>query len=273
MIAVVAAAAIAAFLIAGRDGAPPPAPAVAVPLPSAIAALGDSITAGVGAAPDEFAATPEHAWATGDADDDVSSHYERLVAADAPIDGRNHNYAFSGANMSDGPEQARRAVAARASYVTIFLGSNDVCTSSADTMTPVASFERDFRATVDVLTRGLPDARLFVISIPDIHRLWQAFGDDAIAPRIWDAAGTCGAMLDPSNTEAQRDAARDRNLAFNEVLERVCAQQDRCRFDNNAIYNYDFGRDLVAVDFFHPSHRGHEVLADVTWEYGYWPDL
>lgn len=262
------------FLLFSRsEDAPPPAPAPKVPLPRSIAAIGDSITAGVGASPDRFDASAEHVWATGDATDDVLSHYERLLAGGASIRGQNHNFAVSGATMSDGPEQASRAVATGAEYVTILLGSNDVCAGSVDTMTTVAVFEEQFRTTLGTLARGLPAARFFVISIPDIHRLWETFRDDAIPKRIWDAAGTCGVMLDPDNADDVREAARQRNEDLNGVLESVCAEQSRCRFDNNAVFNYEFGGDLVAVDFFHPSHRGHEVLAELTWEYGYWPEL
>lgn len=264
---------VAVVLVQGRDDLPEPAPVEHVPLPTSIAAIGDSITAGVGAAPDEFGASPDHVWSTGDADDEVESHYERLLAAGAEIQERNDNFAFSGADMADGPEQARHVVASRASYVTILLGANDVCTSSIETMTPVADFERDFRDTLDILAQGLPAARFFVVSIPDVHRLWETFKDDPVAVRVWEGAGPCGAMLDPANGDEQREAARQRNIAFNEVLEAVCDEEPRCRHDQQAIFDYDFGSDSVALDYFHPSHQGHEILAEVTWRYGYWPDL
>lgn len=257
----------------GGGAAPEPAPAPALALPTSIAAIGDSITAGAGASPQGFEISPQHAWATGDADDDVVSHYERLVAGGAAIQGRNHNLAESGATMADAPDQARRVIATGASYVVILMGGNDVCASSIETMTPVADFKRDFRATLNILGRGLPQARFFVISIPNVHQLWETFQDDPIPPRVWEAAGTCGAMLDPGNTDAERDQALQRNIDYNAVLEEICATEPRCRFDNHALFNNEFDADLVAVDYFHPSHQGHEVIADVTWEYGYWPDL
>ncbi len=238
-----------------------------------MAAIGDSITAGVGASPDRFEAAPENTWTTGDADDEVMSHYERLLAAGAPIAGRNDNFAIPGANMADGPDQARRTVLSGAAYVTILLGANDVCTSSIETMTPVADFERDFRATLDILVSGLPQARMFVVSVPDIQRLWESFEESAVARQVWHAAGTCGALLHPTNTQSERDEARARNLAFNEILARVCAEEPRCRFDGNAVFDYAFTREEVAIDFFHPSHEGHRTLAELTWRYGYWPDV
>jgi lysophospholipase L1-like esterase len=264
------------FVSLRDDGAPPdpaPPPAVPLPLPNSIAAIGDSITAGVGASPQGFDTSPQHSWATGDADDDVISHHERLLAAGAPVDGQNYNFAESGATMADAPDQARRVVATGSSYVVILMGGNDVCASSLDTMTPVASFKRDFRTTLDILTRGLPQARFFVVSIPNVHRLWETFHNDPIPPRVWEAAGTCGAMLDAGNTDAERGRALQRNMDYNQALEEVCATEPRCRFDNHALFHYEFDADLVAVDYFHPSHQGHEVIAELTWDYGYWPDL
>ena len=269
--AVVALVAGAVFLM-NRDDAPEPAPVATLPLPTSMAALGDSITAGVGASPDGFDASPQHSWATGDADDDVTSHYERLIAAGASIQGQSHNVAVPGATMADGPAQAAEAVATGATYVTIMLGGNDVCMADTNAMTPVADFERDFRATLDALARGLPRSHFFVISVPDVHQLWEAFEGDPIAQRIWGGGRVCGAMLDPGNGDAERAAARDRTIAFNQVLETVCATQARCRFDNNAFFEQDLDPDLVALDRFHPSQQGHAVIAELTWRYGFWPD-
>lgn len=262
-----------AFLSNDDTTGPDPVPAPALPLPTSMAAIGDSITAGVGASPQGFEASPEHAWSTGNVDDDVLSHYERLLAAGAPIEGRSYNFAVSGATMGDAPDQARKVVANGSAYVTILMGGNDVCASSLDTMTPVATFKRDLRATLDILARGLPQARFFVISIPNVHQLYETFKDDPIPPRVWDASGTCGAMLDPGNTDAERGQALQRNIDYNAALEEVCALEPRCRFDNNALFNYEFEGDHVAIDFFHPSHRGHQAIAELTWDYGYWPDL
>lgn len=270
--ATVGLAAAVVVVVQGRDDLPPPDRPPPVPLPSSMAAIGDSITAGVGAAPDDFNVAPEHAWATGRADDDVVSHYERLLALDAPVEGRRENFAVPGAKMADGPDQARRSVASGASYVTILLGANDICTATAEAMTPVAQFEDDFRTTLQILDSGLPDAVFFVLSIPDIHRLWETFEGHPAVRKLWETSGTCGSMFGRDSTDTGRRAARARNAAYNEVLETVCAEKQRCRFDNKAIFHHEFGRDLVAPDFFHPSHRGHEVLAELTWRYGYWPE-
>ena len=64
----------------------------------------------------------------------------------------------------------------QAGYVTILMGANDVCTSSATSMTSVDDFRAQFSATMAVLASGLPaGAHVFVSSIPNIHMLWQLF--------------------------------------------------------------------------------------------------
>ncbi len=60
-----------------------------------MAALGDSITQGVGADPATAAPATHLSWSTGNhPDDPAHSHYERLLAAGAPIQDRTVNLAL-----------------------------------------------------------------------------------------------------------------------------------------------------------------------------------
>ncbi len=235
-----------------------------------MAAIGDSITQAVNASPDAFGGAPALSWATGKSRDDVSSHYERLLARHPRIEGRSYNLSISGARMSSAPAQARRAVARRVEYVTILLGANDLCAWSRHGITSEASFVRSFRRSLEILTEGLPEARIFVASIPNVARLWDLFHDDPLVVAAWDYMGTCRAMLSSKASERDRAFVADRNLAFNEALSKVCAGFDRCRFDDYAVYDHPYTRDYVSIDFFHPSLVGQRQLAEVTWRAGYW---
>ncbi len=157
-------------------------------------------------------------------------------------------------------------------YVTILLGGNDVCTSSPETMTPVADFRSQFRQTLQVLDSGVPRrARIFVASIPDVYRLWALYRDDPTAQLVWDVANICQSLLSPSRTEEQRQVVRQRNIDFNTVLAQECAVFARCRFDDNAVFNHPFARaDVSKLDYFHPSLAGQADLAAVTWAHGWW---
>jgi hypothetical protein len=65
--------------------------------------------------------------------------------------------------------------------VTFLMGGNDVCSSSRQTMTSVCDFRLQFRAAMDELATGLPEADVFVASIPDVHRRWELYHTDPLA--------------------------------------------------------------------------------------------
>jgi hypothetical protein len=88
------------------------------PLPSSIAAIGDSVTQAFDVCC-FYGNWPRHSWSTGyDADDGVASHYEHIRARNPAIRGRRHNNAVSGAKMDDAPGQAQAAVGQGAQYLT-----------------------------------------------------------------------------------------------------------------------------------------------------------
>src|SRR5829696_5080595 len=238
--------------------------ASAAALPGSVAAIGDSITQAVdvccwyGNHPADSCSTGGASW------DGVTSHYERIRAAGSSVAA--YNDSVSGARMSDAPGQAARAVGQDARYVTILMGANDLCTSSTSTMTSVDTFRAQFRQTLGTLKSGVPNARVFVASIPDVYHLWEVFRYDLVAQSVWAAAGICQSLLSLSNGSAQRQLVRDRNIAFNAVLAQECAAYANCRFDQNAVYNYRFSRSQVSkLDYFHPSLSGQAALASITW--------
>jgi lysophospholipase L1-like esterase len=242
------------------------------PLPSSMAAIGDSITQAVDVCC-WYGDHPANSWSTGGAIwDGIASHYERIRAANPAMHGNNDNNAVAGARMSAGPGQAQQAVAQGAQYVTILLGANDVCTSSPSTMTPVETFRAQLQQTLQTLDAGLPPGALvFVASIPDIHRLWEIYHNDWRAQLVWALADICQSMLAPGRSAADRQLVRERNIAFNDVLEQECAQYAACRFDGDAVFDFRFERsDISRLDFFHPSLAGQARLAQVTWAASWW---
>ncbi len=242
-------------------------------IPSSMAALGDSITAGFDAC-GWYVECRSMSWSTG-SDSSVQSHYVRILAKNPAIQGHAYNNAVSGAKVADLNSQATQAVQQNVQYVTILIGANDACTSSESTMTPVSTFETQFRAAMQTLRAGLPNAAIFVSSIPDIKRLWYILKDNATARAVWSLAGICQSMLaNPTSTaaadEARRDRVRQRVIDYNTVLARVCGEDANCDFDDNAVFNYPFVPSQVSSwDYFHPNKAGQTVLADVTYRNGF----
>ncbi|HZC52525.1 MAG TPA: SGNH/GDSL hydrolase family protein [Mycobacterium sp.] len=239
--------------------------------PNSIAGLGDSITRAADVCC-WYGDHPGQSWSTGGAGwDGVASHYERLSVLHPKIAGHNYNDAVSGAKARDLPGQAAKAVGQGAQYVTVLIGANDLCTSSVSTMTSVADFTASVQSALTTLRQGLPNARIFVSSIPNIYQLWSVLHTNLFAQAVWAVAGICQSMLSSSTTDTQRRQVVARELAFNTVLADACQSVANCRWDNNATYNYKFAASQIStLDYFHPSLSGQAALASVTWNASWW---
>ena len=250
----------------------PPAWA-APPLPSSMAAIGDSITRAYDVCC-SYGDHPGQSWSTGSTSyDGIASHYERIKQRNPAITGHAANDAVTGAKMAAAPNQATQAASQGARYVTILLGANDLCTSSPDTMTSTDTFRAQFQQAMVTLMQQDPQPYVFVSSIPNVYQLWQVLHTNSLARTVWAAAKICQSMLAATNTDTQRQQVRSREEAFNRILADVCAAYARCRWDNKAVYSYSFSTSQVsALDFFHPSLSGQAALARVTWTASWWPN-
>jgi lysophospholipase L1-like esterase len=244
----------------------------APPLPSSMAAIGDSITRAYDVCC-SYGDHPGQSWSSGSTSyDGIVSHYERIRRVNPAITGRGYNDAVSGAKMAAAPTQATQAVNQGARYVTILLGANDLCTSSPSTMTSTTTFRAQVSQAMATLMAQERDPYVFVSSIPNLYQLWEALHTNSLARWAWSNFHICQSMLAATNTETQRQQVVTREVAFNQILAEVCAAYARCRWDNKAVYNYRFSASQVSsLDFFHPSLSGQAALARVTWTASWWP--
>jgi lysophospholipase L1-like esterase len=252
-----------------------PTSAVAAPAPpNSIASMGDSITRGFNAC-GFFVDCVSRSFSTGSTTS-VNSHYLRIRAVNAGINGHSVNVARTGAASADMAGQASAAVSSGAQYVTMLIGANDACTSSEATMTPVGTFRDRIDAALNRLHDGLPNAKVLVISIPDLRRLWEVGRVNAGARNTWSLFGICKSMLANSNSTAQADVdrrarVRQRVIDFNGQLAAACAAYGpNCKYDGGAVFSYPFALSQVSTwDFFHPNSAGQAVLAQVTYAAGF----
>lgn len=238
--------------------------------PSSMASTGDSITRAFNTCAFPFVDCPQNSWSTGTSSA-VNSHYRRILAANPAISGRNFNDARTGARMNGLAAQATSVVSQNAEYVTILMGANDVCTSSVSTMTPTATLESQLQSALQTLSSGSPNARILVVSIPNVYHLWEILHTNLSAVLTWTIGGICQSLLANPMSTAPADVARrrqvyDRNVADNLVLARVCAKFIHCRFDGNAAFNLRFVQsDVSTRDYFHPAVAGQAKAAAATW--------
>jgi lysophospholipase L1-like esterase len=243
--------------------------------PNSIAAAGDSITRGYDAdgvfPPGERL---QYSWATGTATA-VKSMYARILAVHSAIKGHARNDAATGAKMIDLAGQVTTAISQHPAEVVILMGANDACTSTVASMTSVTTFRAQFATAIKRLSLELPDARIQVLSIPDLNRLWAVLKNNASARFVWNAAHICQSLLAKPLSTASADVKRraavlQRVKDFNTQLQQVCALYVHCRFDGDAVFNYPFVASQVnTLDFFHPSIGGQATLAGVAWSHGF----
>jgi hypothetical protein len=238
--------------------------------PNSMAATGDSITRAFNTCAFPFTDCPANSWATG-TEAAVNSFYLRILERNAGIRGRLNNDARSGARMSNLPEQVNSAVTQRVEYVVIEMGANDVCTSSEETMTSVASFRSSFESAMRTVTERLPSTRISVGSIPNIYQLWSLLHTNRSAVSTWNSFSICQSMLrNPTSTsredEERRLRVQRREVEFNGVLAEVCALYANCQYDANTGYEYRFeAAEVNTRDYFHPSVRGQATIARIEF--------
>ncbi len=262
-------------------------------VPRRLSSVGDSITEAINA--EEFnpliIVTPNHwaSWANGYRGfwewllgrTNVNSHNQRITAAFGSSNRKNFMEAVSGADSFDIAPQMAQSVSHTADYVTLLMGHNDVCQNSFSQIPTDAQFEANVRAGFDRLRAGLPNgATIYTLALVDIYKLWQLgpqlsgfLGIDC--QLIWATTllgvFPCGTMLNPLNSEADRQFTRSRNIAFNQILEELVAEYDA----NDPHHYWEFSDMTFEADFvpsevspfdcFHPSAQGQKRLAKESW--------
>jgi len=252
-----------------------PVPALATtnpPLPNSIAAAGDSITRGF-----DVTGTcllrdcPNFSWSTG-SDASVNSHYLRILRLNSAIAGHQYNIAKTGAKMAALANQLVQAGYYKIDYVTVLMGANDLCTSSAASMTPAQTFVNQFYTALADYFYFNPGGHVFVSSIPDIYQLWSTLHTNLSATSTWSLFHVCQSMLAKANTDADRQKVVDQERLDNYLLGYVCTTFfPNCRWDNSATFNAKFSAvEVSKIDYFHPNVAGQAHLAAVTWAASYW---
>ena len=238
--------------------------------PTSIAAIGDSITKAYNTETIPFRDGPAYSWSTG-TKGSVQSEYLRILRGNPAARDRRSNVASDGARMFHLNGQVAAVIPKVPDYVTIMLGSNDVCRPTEAKMTSVTTFRQQLWVGLYHLTVALPDARIQVVSIPDAYRLWQLFKGNVLARAVWDVAHVCQSLLARPRSTAKtdvdrRERVRQRTRELNAAMASVCRQYVHCRSDGNAVFNTAFSRgDVNPRDYFHPSRSGQAKLAQIVW--------
>lgn len=249
------AAAILMIAFPQRSSAAPSTQPARTGPPDSIAVIGDSISAGTGTSGIPASTQPQNSWSTGT---NNNSLYQRILAINPAISGRNQNVAANGNDMTDALAMANQ-VNLNTDLITIQLGGNDLCKGNVSQMTPVEQYRSEFLAALSAIKSRNPNALIQVQSVPDIFNLWYVRGAPAsVNGQESASAGTartfwnlglipCESLVaSPTSTDltntARRNQVRSRNIALNYVLQEECGAVLRCRFDDFATFDFSSNR-------------------------------
>jgi len=244
---------------------PSAATAQAPPLPTSMAAIGDSFTVGFATGAPDCGSGTCWSWSTGTSS---TSHYVRLLALNPNIAGNAINAAVPGASMSGFVGQVATATSGgnQPGYVTVLLGAADTCLASPPT--DVSVFTAEFRAGMDALFQASPSSRVLVASIFSLESLRSA----VLADNPSATFALCSSTFFNAS-DAARAAIMSRLQQFNAVLSTECATYTNCKYDGGALFAHQWTRaEVSTVDNLHPSVAGQNMISTTLWNAGFWPD-
>ncbi|MET4157307.1 GDSL-type esterase/lipase family protein [Agromyces sp. PvR057] len=272
-------AALAVLAIAALAGCAPSAAAppdlteleqpTGAPTVATLGILGDSVSLGVNACA-EPGQCAKASW-SGGSDPAVGSIAARLAAASG-TEPNVVNAAKDGGDVEDALGLADEVVAAQPELVTVLLGGNDACAPTLGEMTSTADYEARLGQLLTRLNDDVPGATILVLSVPDLHHLWEIGRSDGGAVQAWNSSPSCKNLLgsaddDSAEANERRDAVAARVVEYNAVIQQVCAAAERCIDDEGAVYAYPFTTDEISsIDHFHPSITGQQVIAEIAWQ-------
>ena len=232
-------------------------------------ALGDSISTAFNAeAPDDNLA---YSWATGSATDGrLKSHWQRLQLALPHAKVEALNLAFHGARATDLSAQLQRLEGRRPDYVTLLIGANDLMQwlMLSDVNSVLLSFKANVERCLQLLIEKNPRVMIVLSSIPDQARVLELRLKQANLPDQFSRL----LAAQPQMLEPLRRQYHNRWERANAALAAVAsAHPAQVRFVAKTTKFLFEAEHLSALDSYHPSILGQQLLADLTWEQGWFP--
>jgi len=231
-------------------------------------ALGDSITSGVNST--GWGSQIEHSWATGNhSDGQVVSHFMRLknTFQDRVIE--RHNVARGGAKASGLASQVRDLAGLQPDYVSVLIGANDACGWSEDSSSQISGFKNSVATAMTGLIDLNPDVKILLLPIPNMYGLWEV-GSGMSCQWLWDLTGICSPLLSSARTRAERQAFQARVDRANLKLQEVADEYSENIMFDLSLAQYQFSAEHISrLDCFHPSGQGQNLVAELSWETGW----
>ncbi|MBW2436979.1 MAG: SGNH/GDSL hydrolase family protein [Deltaproteobacteria bacterium] len=260
-------------------------------IPNYLASAGDSISVGVNA--ERFGDNTWASWVNGYHGfwqwlfglTNVKSHNQRISWLYPYEDRRNYMFAEAGAKSEDLADQVAAILASHPlpTYVTVFIGQNDICRDIGEEITPIIEYLANVALGLNNLAKGLPPgSTILVVGPVDVTRLYEVARDKKAlgivdCEVLWFFSlfdlYPCWSVLGPGVDDVDRTMIyEDFIQPYNTGLETLVMNLDAADSNHNFIYsNRAFSFEFLDIhvsdrDCFHPSAIGQKKLSKRLWK-------
>ncbi len=257
--------------------------------PNYLASAGDSISVGVNA--ERFGDNTWASWVNGYHGfwqwlfglTNVKSHNQRISKRFPFADRRNYMFAEAGARSEDLAGQVSGILAADPlpTYVTVFIGQNDICRDLGEEITPVLEYLAAVEDALRTLAEGLNSgSTILTVGPVNVTRLYEVARDKKAlgivdCEVLWFFSlfdlYPCWSVLGPGVSNAAREAILAAyiipyNTGLSALVETLNDEYDQNFIYTDRAFKFEFLEIHVSDrDCFHPSARGQKVLSRKTW--------
>jgi lysophospholipase L1-like esterase len=231
-------------------------------------AVGDSISVAVNAS--GWGALPEQSWSTGSsASGEVNSHFKQLKDH-VGVSVQRYNVAQGGATSASLQQQLDPLLKVKPDYVTVLIGANDVCSWRDSYDSKIAAYLERMRAALQRLIKANPEVKVYLGPLPNLYSVWKV-GKQKGCQWFWDFTNICSGMFHSSRTEEQRQELLTIIRKTNEGLQALAQEfPEHVKF-NLALFEVPIEAAHISTsDCFHPSIAGQNMIAEKTWETGWY---
>jgi GDSL-like Lipase/Acylhydrolase len=201
-----------------------------------------------------------NSWATG-TNPAVHSVYQRILAKNPAIRGHNFNLAQRGATVEQLMDQARNAVQLKPKPLLVLIQTIDNDMACPANAADYASFRSNLLSVLHVLARGLPKAKLFIVSqLGSPITEWQTY---TLAQRRQFGGTGPSDYPNPQGKVVAGKLARLVHIirGYETQVKVACAQVQRCFFHGPIYTRQVHRRQYVAEDLNHLTVAGHAWAA------------
>jgi lysophospholipase L1-like esterase len=258
--------------------------------PNYLASAGDSISVAVNA--ERYGDNTWASWVNGYHGfwqwlfglTNVKSHNQRISRRFPWEDRRNYMFAEAGARSEDLAGQVAGILATDPlpTYVTVFIGQNDICRDLGEEITPVSEYLATVEDALRILAEGLESgSTILVVGPVDVTRLYEVARDKKAlgivdCEVLWFFSlfdlYPCWSVLGPGVDDAERlwileTYIEPYNTGLSEMVDSLNGKYNQNFIYTDRAFNFKFLEIHVSDrDCFHPSARGQKVLSRETWQ-------